>query len=93
MTGEMAGWRAGGGFLVVGQVGRDLALLVEDLPQPGGSRVVHERLERLGGKAASQAVGLRQLGADPVALIGVVGEDDAGRRVLDEAVACGRPGP
>jgi ribokinase len=76
-------------IVVVGQVGRDLVLRIDEaLPEPGGSVPVAERIERLGGKGANQAVGLRQLGAE-VALIGVVGEDAAGGQVLDDALGSG----
>lgn len=77
-----------GSVLVVGAIARDLVLRVDHLPDAGGSTAVQERIERLGGKGANQGVGLRQLGAD-VALLGVVGDDPAGRSVLDEAEAGG----
>jgi ribokinase len=54
------------------------------MPAAGGAEPVIERAELLGGKGANQAVGLRQLGAD-VAILGTVGEDDVGRRMLDGA--------
>jgi ribokinase len=73
---------------VVGQIGRDLVLHIDDLPDEGGSSRIRERIERLGGKGANQAVGLRQLGADAT-LIGVVGDDAAGEMALDDAVASG----
>jgi ribokinase len=75
--------------LVVGQLARDLVLRVPELPEPGGSAVVDERRELLGGKGANQAVGLRQLGAEPVTVMGVVGDDFAGSWVLDRARASG----
>jgi ribokinase len=74
--------------LVIGQVARDLVLAIDRLPEAGASADVHERRELLGGKGANQAVGLRQLG-NRVALLGVVGEDDAGSAVLDQARADG----
>ncbi|HEY3753192.1 MAG TPA: PfkB family carbohydrate kinase [Pseudonocardiaceae bacterium] len=70
--------------VVVGQVARDLVLLVDDLPEPGSSVSVREREETLGGKGANQAVSLAQLGAS-VALVGVVGDDTEADRVLDRA--------
>lgn len=60
------------GVVVLGQIGRDLALRTTRLPVQGGTEPVVERIERLGGKGANQAVGLAQLGV-PVSLIGVVG--------------------
>ncbi len=68
---------------MVGQVARDLVLKVEEIPDEGGSTEVLERLELLGG-AANQAVGARQLGWSS-ALVGVVGDDGAGRAVLASA--------
>jgi ribokinase len=74
--------------LVVGQIGRDLVLRIDRMPPVGGAEPVAERAELLGGKGANQAVGLRQLDAE-VAILGVVGEDDAAERVLGEARASG----
>ncbi|MGH3644859.1 MAG: PfkB family carbohydrate kinase [Mycobacterium sp.] len=76
------------GVVVVGQVGRDLALRTARFPAEGGTEPVIERLERLGGKGANQAVGLAQLGV-PVSLVGVVGHDTAGTAVADEAALDG----
>ncbi len=63
--------------MVVGQIARDLVLVVDEVPGPGSSAPVRERREMLGGKGANIAVGLAQLGA-PVKLVGVVGDDDIG---------------
>ncbi|WP_346768865.1 PfkB family carbohydrate kinase [Crystallibacter degradans] len=71
--------------VVVGQVARDLVLSIDDLPEEGGSATVRERREMLGGKGANQGVACRQLGAR-VELVGVVGDDAAGREVLEQAV-------
>ncbi len=76
------------GVVVVGQVGRDLVLTVEELPEAGGSAEVRERQELLGGKGANQAVACRQLGAE-VRLVGVVGTDSAGEQVLAQAAGDG----
>jgi ribokinase len=73
---------------VVGQIARDLVLRVDHVPDAGMSAPVRERRETLGGKAANQAVGLAQLGAD-VALVGVVGDDPVGERMLAHAEADG----
>ncbi|MBV9140496.1 MAG: hypothetical protein JO115_06220 [Pseudonocardiales bacterium] len=51
--------------VVVGQIARDLVLLVEELPAPGTGTAVRQRREMLGGKGANQAVGLAQLGVRP----------------------------
>ncbi|NHC14591.1 PfkB family carbohydrate kinase [Motilibacter deserti] len=70
--------------VVVGEVGRDLVLQAARLPDAGGSEPVLSRRERLGGKGANQAVAMAQLGAR-VALLGVVGDDQAGADVLGQA--------
>jgi ribokinase len=72
--------------VVLGQVGRDLVLTLEALPDAGGSAPATGRRELLGGKGANQAVALGQLGVR-VALVGVVADDDAGAQVLAQATA------
>jgi ribokinase len=74
--------------VVVGQIGRDLVLRVDELPPPGGSATARERRELLGGKGANQAVALAQLGV-PVALVGVVGDDRPGDEACVQAAADG----
>lgn len=74
--------------LVVGQVARDLVLQVDELPPAGGSAAVRCRRELLGGKGANQAVGLAQLGARG-GVLGVVGDDEVGERLLTRARADG----
>ncbi|GAA3679884.1 PfkB family carbohydrate kinase [Lentzea roselyniae] len=75
-------------IVVVGQIARDLVLVVDEVPGPGGTAPVRERREMLGGKGANIAVGLAQLGA-PVRLVGVVGDDDVGERLIARAAADG----
>jgi ribokinase len=70
--------------VVVGQVGRDLVLVVDDVPGPRGTVPVRRRLEMLGGKGANQAVALSQLGLR-AALVGVVGRDRVGSWALARA--------
>ncbi|WP_253908465.1 PfkB family carbohydrate kinase [Arthrobacter sp. H41] len=72
------------GVVVVGQVARDLVLTIERMPDDGGSAAVRQRRELIGGKGANQAVACRQLGAE-VHLVGVVGDDQAGRDVVAQA--------
>jgi ribokinase len=74
--------------VVIGPVGRDLVLVVDELPDPGTSTLVRSRTEVLGGKGANQAVSFARLGA-PVALVGVVGDDAVGDDVLAWARADG----
>ena len=73
---------------MVGQIARDLVLVVDEVPGSGGTVPVRERREMLGGKGANIAVGLAQLGA-PVRLVGVVGDDDTGARLIARAAADG----
>ncbi|MCP2199715.1 ribokinase [Lentzea flava] len=73
---------------MVGQIARDLVLVVDEVPGPGGAAPVRERREMLGGKGANIAVGLAQLGA-AVRLVGVVGDDDVGERLIARAAADG----
>ncbi|MFY1594173.1 PfkB family carbohydrate kinase [Micromonospora sp. WMMD737] len=79
---------AGLDVMVVGQVARDLVLRVDEVPEAGGTAPVRRRRELLGGKGANQAVGLAQLGA-AVGLLGVVGDDEVGERLLALARADG----
>ncbi|MEO3779294.1 PfkB family carbohydrate kinase [Micromonospora sp. B11E3] len=74
--------------MVVGQVARDLVLLVDEVPGPAGTAPARRRRELLGGKGANQAVGLAQLGARS-GLLGVVGDDDVAERLLARARADG----
>lgn len=76
------------GVVVVGQVARDLVLVVDEVPAEGGSAEVRERRELLGGKGANQGVACRRLGAE-VELVGVVGDDRAGAEALAQASADG----
>ncbi|ANZ43444.1 hypothetical protein BBK82_40785 [Lentzea guizhouensis] len=75
-------------MVVVGQIARDLVLVVDEVPDSGGTSQVRQRREMLGGKGANIAVGLAQLGA-AVELVGVVGEDDVGERLVARAAADG----
>ncbi|OUZ09462.1 hypothetical protein BHE97_10415 [Aeromicrobium sp. PE09-221] len=76
------------GVVVIGEICRDLVLRVTEHPGPDESAAVLESREMLGGKGANQAVGLAQLG-EPVELIAVAGEDDAGAACLDQLAADG----
>jgi ribokinase len=74
--------------VVVGQLARDLVLLVDDVPDAGTSTDVRLRREMLGGKGANQAVALAQLGVRP-ALVAVCGLDRTGDELLDQAARDG----
>src|SRR5436305_8461129 len=73
---------------VVGQLARDLVLVLDALPETGSSGPVRQRRELLGGKGANQAVALAQLGAKP-RLVAVTGDDAVGDALLEQARADG----
>ena len=66
---------------VAGSINMDLVLPVEHLPIRGETVLGGELLLAPGGKGANQAVAAARLGAE-VALVGCVGEDDVGGRLL-----------
>jgi ribokinase len=72
-----------GPVVVVGQVARDLAVRIEQVPAAGRTVDVLTRREMLGGKGANIAVGLAQLGVE-VTLIAVVGDDLVGEQLLEQ---------
>ncbi|WP_225992751.1 PfkB family carbohydrate kinase [Actinomadura rudentiformis] len=70
--------------VVVGQIARDLVVVVDEVPGAHQAVPVRRRREMLGGKGANQAVGLAQLGV-PVALVAVAGDDTVAGALLDQA--------
>lgn len=73
---------------VVGQIARDLVLVVPEVPDAGATSPVLERREVLGGKGANIAVDVVQLGAS-ASLIGVAGDDEIGDRLVEQLQADG----
>jgi ribokinase len=67
----------------VGQLARDLVLVVDKMPGPGESGTVQARREMLGGRGVNQAVALAQLGMRPT-LVAVVGDDRTATDMLDQ---------
>lgn len=67
--------------VVVGGINSDFVVKGKRLPGPGETAVCDEYFEGPGGKGANQAVACARLGAR-VALIGCVGDDDRGERML-----------
>lgn len=65
--------------LVVGSVNEDIVVSVERLPGPGETLLASEFALSSGGKGANQAVAAARDGVR-VALVGAVGDDDAGGR-------------
>lgn len=80
--------RGPGVVLVVGSVNLDHSAYVPRLPRPGETVLADRARRGLGGKGANQAVAAARAGAD-VRLLGAVGDDDAGRRVLGDLRAAG----
>lgn len=67
---------------VVGSLNTDLVIRAPALPQPGETVTGGEFATFPGGKGANQAVAAARLGAR-VAMVGCVGGDDFGRRLID----------
>jgi len=64
-----------------GDINIDVVLDVDDLPAKGGEVFSSDRRELLGGSASNTAVVLARLGFES-AVMGAVGDDEAGRRAL-----------
>jgi ribokinase len=74
--------------VVVGSINEDVILQLGRSIRPGET-VTAERVDRLpGGKGANQAVAAAAAGAK-VAMIGAVGDDPAGIRMVDDLRGCG----
>ena len=69
------------GVVVVGSLNVDLVVRAQRLPQPGETLTGDSFATDQGGKGANQAVAAARTGV-PVAMIGRVGGDDHGRRML-----------
>ncbi len=67
---------------VFGSINADTTYQVQNLPDPGETVLGLGRLNAPGGKGANQAVSIAALGVE-VDLIAAVGEDDAGRALID----------
>ena len=69
-------------ILVVGSVNLDYVIEVENMPK-AGETIFGKSLKKIpGGKGANQAYAIGKLGGD-VAMIGAVGDDDAGQILLN----------
>lgn len=78
------------GVLCVGSVIVDLAKVIDHYPDREGLTLIRDVSVSTGGPALNQAVDLRRLGAPfPLELVGVVGDDEHGRLVLDACAALG----
>jgi ribokinase len=68
-------------LVVVGSANVDLVVPVDALPAPGQTVLGDDHLRAAGGKGANQAVAAARLGRS-VAMVGRIGDDDEGRRLL-----------
>lgn len=68
-------------IVIIGGISTDIVATVDALPVAGACRRASGFAEGAGGKGANQAVAAARLGAS-VVLIGAVGFDDRGRRIL-----------
>ena len=69
-------------IVVLGSINMDLVASAERLPTPGETILAESFAEIPGGKGANQAVGASRAGGN-VAMIGRVGQDSFGGRLLD----------
>lgn len=67
---------------VVGSLNLDTTVRVPRLPGPGETVMGDGHFDDTGGKGANQAVAAARLGRD-VAMVGMVGSDEAGDRILE----------
>jgi len=65
-------------IVIIGSLNLDRYALVDHFPRPGETITARKAFSRFGGKGANQAVAAARLGGQ-VALIGALGDDDAGR--------------
>ncbi len=73
---------------VVGSLNLDTTMRVPHLPAPGETVLGAGHFDDTGGKGANQAVAASRLGRS-VAMVGQVGDDDAGHRLLSSLTAAG----
>lgn len=69
-------------IVVIGSINMDLVCRVAAMPQPGQTILGSDLVTVPGGKGANQAVAAAKLGAE-VHMIGRVGDDDFGQRLLN----------
>jgi ribokinase len=76
------------GVCVLGSINLDIVCAVAELPAPGETLAAASVSRFPGGKGLNQAVAAARWGA-PTAMIGQVGEDEAGRELLEMLAAAG----
>lgn len=77
-----------GAVLVIGSMNIDETVHIRRIPADGETELASERYAMTGGKGANQAVGLSLLGGR-VYLMGCVGNDTDGRKLLSAVRRCG----
>jgi len=75
-------------IVVVGSMNMDLVIRSPRIPKPGETIVGGDLVTVPGGKGANQAVAAARLGAQ-VAMVGRVGKDDFGQKLLNNLTASG----
>jgi ribokinase len=85
---EVAGGSRDAEVVVVGSLNMDFVVGVPHLPAPGETVVGGDVTRHLGGKGANQAVAAARLGRR-TAMVGCVGDDDAGRALVEGLEADG----
>lgn len=79
----------GAHVVVLGSCMLDLVARIQRLPLPGETLFARSFAMFVGGKGANQAIAARRLGADAVSLVGRVGADAFGERILAALAADG----
>lgn len=75
-------------IVVIGSLNRDTTVTVDALPRAGETRLANTLAQSCGGKGANQACAIAKLGGD-VTMLGAVGDDSAGRALLDSLRCAG----
>lgn len=67
---------------VLGSINYDQVIYTDRMPLLGESKVGHGMFSNLGGKGSNQAIAAKKIGVNDVFLIGAVGKDDIGKKML-----------
>src|SRR4030088_2915158 len=79
-----------GKIVVAGSLNMDLSVCVAHVPAPGETILGGDLLESPGGKGANQAYAASKLATGgSVAMLGCVGDDEFGRKMLRNLVGAG----
>ncbi len=75
-------------IIVIGSMNIDLVANVIEIPEKGETVIGTSFNQNPGGKGANQAIAIAKLGGD-VAMVGKVGNDDFGDKLLSQMESCG----